>query len=358
MRDIFSQLETWSSQGETIALATVIQTWGSSPRQIGSKLAVIGSGTLCGSVSGGCVESAVVENAFKVLKNGKPRLLHFGVAEDTAWDVGLACGGTIEVFVKRFDPFTLDVLKRWLMSGHKFAIVTVIRGSTDLLGHERMIGEDGTVIGTPFGGEIDETAIYAAREALDLGLSRRLLIAEDPTLELFIDVTMPEPELVIVGGVHIAVALTQIAKVLGYRTTVIDPRTVFGNADRFPEVDCLISAFPEPALTQLRLTSHHAIVILSHDPKLDDPAVRCALQSPAFYVGALGSKATQRQRRDKLRADGMTDAQLDRLHGPIGLDLGGRTPEEIALAVMAEVVAVRNARVQVMVKRREVHATI
>ncbi len=352
MRDIFSQLETWSAQSEPIALATVVQTWGSSPRQVGSKMAVIGSGTLCGSVSGGCVESAVVENAFKVLKTGQPKLLHFGVAEDTAWDVGLACGGTIEVFVKRFDTELLDEVRCGLAAEKPFAVVTVIQGEAELIGREQIIREDGTVSGLPFGADLDRAAQQVAQAALDAGHSQRVLIAENPPLELFVDVIAPELELVVIGGAHISVALTRIAKVLGYRTTIIDPRTVFGNNERFPHIDRLIQTFPESALADIRLTSRHAVVSLSHDPKLDDPAVRIALQSPAFYVGALGSKATQRQRRDKLLAGGMTADQLARLHGPVGLDLGGRTPEEIALAIMAEIVAVRNAHIKPVVELR------
>ncbi len=356
MRDIISQLETWSAHNEPIAVATVVQTWGSSPRQVGAKMAVIASGTLCGSVSGGCVESAVVETAFKVLKQGQPKLLHFGVAEETAWDVGLACGGTIEVFVKRLDTSLLEEVQHGLASKQTFAIVTVIQGAAALLGRDLIIREDGTVTGVPLGADLDTPVQQAAQAAIAAGQSQRAMVTENPPLELFVDVLAPEPELVIIGGVHIAVALTNIAKVLGYRTTIIDPRTVFGNEQRFPHADRLLQTFPDAALAEIQLTPRHAVVSLSHDPKLDDPAVRIALQSAAFYVGALGSKATQYKRREKLIAEGMTPDQLARLHGPVGLDLGGRTPEELALAIMAEIVAVRNARAKAISEQSAVVA--
>jgi len=356
MRDIISQLETWSAHNEPIAVATVVQTWGSSPRQVGAKMAVIASGMLCGSVSGGCVEAAVVETAFKVLQHGQPKLLHFGVAEETAWDVGLACGGTIEVFVKRLDTSLLEEVQRGLASEQTFAVVTVIQGAAELLGRDLVIRGDGTLTGMPLGDGLDTLSQQATQTAIAAGQSQRVMVTENPPLELFIDVFTPEPELVIIGGVHIAVALTNIAKVLGYRTTIIDPRTVFGNEHRFPHADRLMQTFPDSALAEIRLTPRHAVVSLSHDPKLDDPAVRIALHSPAFYVGALGSKATQQRRREKLIAEGMLPDQLARLHGPVGLDLGGRTPEELALAIMAEIVAVRNARTKAIIEQSAVVA--
>jgi xanthine dehydrogenase accessory factor len=199
------------------------------------------------------------------------------------------------------------------------------------------------VIGT-LGAEIDRAVLAAAHEALCSGQSQRHALAAPEPIELFLEVIAPAPEVIAIGGVHIAVALTQLAKVMGYRTTVIDPRGVFGAEARFPHVDRLIQAWPDEALKQISLARLSAVVMLTHDPKLDDPALKIALPSEAFYISALGSRVTQEQRRPRLLAAGISAAHLAKLHGPIGLDLGGQTPEEIALAVMAEIVAARHGR--------------
>jgi len=341
MRDIFANAARWSAENDAIAVATVIQTWGSSPRQVGAKMAVTASEQVCGSVSGGCVETAVIETAYRVIKTGVPELLHFGVTQDEAWEVGLACGGSLEVFVNRFDPAKLEQVRSAVNSERAIVIATVIQGVPELIGREMIIGADGSITGT-LGGEIDAWVIEAAQTAFADGQPRRVTPSGDPLPEIFLDVIAPAPEIVIVGGVHIGVALAQLAKVLGYRTTLIDPRTTFGSEERFPDVDRLINAFPTQALNAITLSPLSAVVVLSHDPKLDDPALRIALPSCAFYVGAIGSKSTQSQRRERMLAGGMTETDLAKLHGPIGLDLGGRTPPEIALAIMSEIVAVRN----------------
>ena len=184
-----------------------------------------------------------------------------------------------------------------------------------------------------------------AQAALAAGRSEQSsLIAGSESVEVFIEVSLPSPTLIVVGGVHIAIALTALAKTLGYHTIVVDPRKAFGSEARFPHVDQLIQLWPDEALAQVGLTRSTAVAMLTHDPKLDDPALKLALPSPAFYVGALGSRRTQDKRRARLLAEGLTQAHLARLRGPIGLDLGGRTPEEVALAVMGEIVAARNGR--------------
>jgi xanthine dehydrogenase accessory factor len=286
----------------------------------------------------------VYEAGVEVLETGQARLLHFGVADDTAWQVGLACGGTIEVFVQRLAPALYEAMHKALLEERSFATVTVVRGPADLLGQEILLDSDGNVVGT-LGADMGAAAVLAAHAALVEGQSRRATLREHPEpVEVFIEVTLPSPTLVVVGGVHIAIALASLAKTLGYRTIVVDPRKAFGSEARFPHVDRLIQVWPDEALAQIDLTRATAVAMLTHDPKLDDPALKIALPSPAFYVGALGSQTTQAKRRKRLLADGLTEAQLARLRGPIGLDLGGRTPEEIALAVMAEIVAARNGR--------------
>lgn len=341
MRDILSDLERWRAQSETIGLATVIQTWGSSPRAAGAKMAFTPSGLITGSVSGGCIEGAVVEAGQQVLKTGRAQFLHFGVADETAWEVGLACGGSVDVLVQRLDSEIFEATRQLLHQEIPFATVTVTGPATELTGQQMVVSEAGPVTGDLL--QWNEAAKAAAQTALASGQSQRAKVTQDDfTLELFIEVSLPALTLVIVGGVHIAIALATLAKTLHYRTIVVDPRRAFGNEARFPQVDQLIQAWPDEALQQIPLTRATAIAMLTHDPKLDDPALKVALPSPAFYVGALGSQTTQAKRRQRLLAEGLTEAQLNRLHGPIGLDLRARTPEEIALAILAEVVAARN----------------
>jgi xanthine dehydrogenase accessory factor len=340
MRFLLPEIESWPGPRDQIALATVVQTWGSAPRTAGGKMAFSADGRVAGSVSGGCVEAAVITESREVLKTRRPRLLHFGVADETAWQVGLACGGTIDVFVEPLDP-ALEAALAEMPGDATAAVVTVVQGAEELLGRKVLLMGETPRLG-PIGGGLDPLALAAARAAIRTGRSERVRLGEGP--EAFVDVVRPAPLLVVVGGVHIAIALTALARTLGYRTVVVDPRPAFGNPDRFPSADRVVQGWPEEALGGIGLSSSTAVAVLTHDPKLDDPALRAALPSPAFYVGALGSKATQARRRERLLEAGLREDQLARLHAPIGLDLGGRSPEEIALSVMAEVVAARNGR--------------
>jgi xanthine dehydrogenase accessory factor len=199
--------------------------------------------------------------------------------------------------------------------------------------------ESGRVAGT-LGATLNDQILRFAAEALDKGESQRVMLKDD--VEVFMEVILPPPTLIAVGGVHITIALMALAKTLGYRTVVIDPRSSFGNQERFPNVDRLIQLWPDEAFHEIPITRSTAVAMLTHDPKLDDPALKIALASPAFYVGALGSKTTQVKRRQRLLEDGLTEQQLDRLHGPIGLEIGAGTPEEIAISIMAEIVAAHN----------------
>jgi len=341
MKDIIPNLLSWLQNGETIAIATVIQTWGSSPRQTGAKMAITASGKMTGSVSGGCVEGAVVEAGIEVLKTREPQLLHFGVADETAWEVGLACGGTIEVFVQPLDVGQFQRLKAAVEGDYPAAAVTIIRGPTNMLGSS-LVWSEKQVPQTSFTAELEAEMIEAAQSALSGGQPLRRQLP-DEHVELFADVLLPSPMLVIVGGVHISIALAKMAKVLGYRTVIVDPRRAFGSAERFPHADQLIQAWPDEALNSLAISPTTAIAVLTHDPKLDDPALLAALPGPAYYVGALGSKTTQAKRRQRLLEAGLSQAQVNRLHGPIGLDLGAHSPEEIALSILAEIVAARRA---------------
>ena len=339
MKDILPDLTTWLANGESIALATVIQTWGSSPRGVGAKMGITAEGKMTGSVSGGCVEGAVIEVGMDVIRTRKSQLLHFGVADETAWEVGLACGGTIDVFVQPLDVELFEQMRTAIEGERPAASVTIIRGPEDVLG-DGLVWVDGQDSPKVFNDELVEGAVEAARFALANAQSHRFTLPGGQ-VEVFAEVILPTPTLVIVGGVHISIALAKMANLLGYRTVIVDPRRAFGSPERFSYADQLVQIWPDEALTRLDLARTSAVAILTHDPKLDDPALMVALPSPAFYIGALGSRKTQAKRRARLLEAGLTEAHLDRLHSPIGLAIGAKTPEEIALSIMGEIVAAK-----------------
>jgi len=339
MQEILLDVVRWIERGEGVAVGTVIRTWGSAPRPAGASLALNASGEVVGSVSGGCVERAVVEAVLQALKSGQPQRLHFGVADEIAWQVGLSCGGSIDVFVRPIAPEQVARWQRWVASGESFAAVMVIRGPARLLGLEFFLDARGEPQDAP-----EEVLVHWGDATAALGRPHTGPVSTpDGEIEFFVVWCDPPPTLVVVGGVHIAIPLVTLAKTLEFRTVVVDPRRMFGSEARFPHVDQLIQAWPDKALTELELTASTAVAVLTHDPKIDDPALLVALRSPAFYVGALGSRKTHARRRQRLLQAGLSDAQLDRIHAPIGLDLGGRSPEEIALAVMAQIVQARRA---------------
>ncbi|MFW6042096.1 MAG: XdhC family protein [Chloroflexota bacterium] len=339
MREIIADIDRWLNEQQPVALATVIETWGSAPRGVGAKMALTPDGQLSGSVSGGCVEGAVFEAGVETLQTGQAQLLSFGVADETAWDVGLACGGQIEVFVETMDDAFNDA-RLWLHEERSGAIATVVKGPDDLLGKKLLLDESGVTEST-LPSKLVEDVTRVAQVALSQGARTRVTPENYPDVELFIDVIQPPETLVMVGGVHIAVALTAIARTVGYRTIVVDPRRAFGSEERFPHVDRLIKAWPAEAFEDIRLNSATAVAMLTHDPKIDDPALKAVLPSSAFYVGALGSTRTHEKRRQRLLDAGLSPDLVDRIHSPIGLDIEARTPEEIAVAVMAQVIAAR-----------------
>lgn len=345
MREILAAIEAGLARWDRMALATVVRTWGSSPREVGSKMVIGPAGEMTGSVSGGCVEGAVAEAGVAVIQEAVPRLLHFGVADETAWEVGLACGGEIEVFVQPVAVEAFRYLKAAWEAGSPVVRAYPIRGPHDWLGQELLPGSGIDDLPTELAALVPRVE-EMAKEALALQSSARtsLQISEEQGIEIFLDVITPRDTLVIVGGVHIAIYLARFAQVLEYRTVVIDPRKKFANRDRFPEADEVISAWPQKALSNIPLTKTTAVAILTHDPKIDDPALAIVLTSPAGYVGALGSQHTQAERRVRLLASGVPPMDLDKLYGPIGLELGGRSPAEIALAIMAEIVQVKNGK--------------
>lgn len=312
MRDIIPDLNRWLKNSEQIALATVVKTWGSAPRKVGAHMAITTAGEITGSVSGGCVEGAVIEAALEVLKSDQSQLLHFGISDEESWEVGLACGGEIDVFVQSLDVSLYRQMAQRLADQQPLTYTTIITGESP--GVTEILPE------LPANRHPHQTA-------------------QDETTT-FTNVIMPSPQLVIIGGVQIAIALAKFAQSLDFKTILIDPRKTFATPERFPEIDRIIQSWPDEALTELGINAGTAIAVLTHDPKLDDPALITALNSDAFYVGALGSSRTQKKRNTRLAEVGLTPAQIERIHGPIGLSIGADTPEEIALSIIGEIVQV------------------
>ena len=307
----------WHRAGHGAALATVVETWGSAPRQAGSQLAVSGAGEMVGSVSGGCVESAVVTEALEALQDFRPRILTFGVTDETAFAAGLACGGTIRILVEpvgdRGEALPEAVLADLVTAR---AIPRAQALVTQTNGWQRSLvapGEDPAV----------DARLRSDRSGME----------EDGR---FIAIHNPPLRLIVVGAVHIAQPLLIIARTCGYACTLIDPRGAFGSDARFPG-ETILDDWPDEALASLAPDGRTAIVTLTHDPKLDDPAIRTALRSGAFYLGSLGSKKTHAKRVERLTAEGFTPDALALIHAPVGLDIGARTPAEIAISIMAQI---------------------
>jgi xanthine dehydrogenase accessory factor len=316
---------SWISGHQTVAMATVTRTWGSAPRPAGSQMAVREDGAFVGSVSGGCIEGAVIGEAQASLQDGKPRNLKFGVTNEEAWAVGLACGGTIEVNVtpvaKADERAMIAALNKARDAKRAVVLATELR-----TGRTRLVyPDDGR------SSALDDAAREAARRD-----ESRSVEADGATW--FLTVFNPPLDLAIIGAVHIAQPLARIAALADYAVRIIDPRTAFATEERFPGVS-LSHEWPDEALAAKPLTPRSAIVALTHDPKLDDPALSVALRSPAFYIGALGSKQTHAKRLERLKELGFTDAELSRIHGPIGLKIGAKSPAEIAVSVLGEMTA-------------------
>lgn len=304
----------WHRSGAGAAIATVIETWGSAPRQAGSQLAISGSGEMAGSVSGGCVEGAVVTEALAALQDGQARVLTFGVSDDTAFSVGLACGGTIRVLVEPVGRgLPVDMLEALVAHRAARKAVALV---VDLARWTRRILHPG------------EDAAVDARFRSD-----RSGVAEDGS---FVAIHNPPLRLVVVGAVHIAQALVTVARTCGYDCTLIDPRSAFGSAARFPG-EIILDDWPDDALATIAPDARTAIVTLTHDAKLDDPAIAYALRSPVFYIGCLGSTRTHAKRVERLVAAGFAPDEVARIHAPVGLDIGARTPAEIAVSIMAQI---------------------
>jgi xanthine dehydrogenase accessory factor len=339
--------------GLGVGRAVVVRTFGSAPRPEGAVLLVADDGRIAGSVSGGCVEGAAAEAVLAARRSGRERVIRYGISDEQAWDVGLACGGTVDVLVSPGIPEVAELAARETGEGRGDGRVIVTMLPVDApppafgsfasgQGSEPttplVIHEDGRLDGTLGDAAQDALLAEAGREALGKGVSRTVVIGGR---QLFLEAFPVRPRLVVVGAVEVARTLVRLAKDLGYETVVIDGRGAFATPERFPDVDRLVIGWPDEVAGEIGLGPADAVAVLAHDVKFDEPAIVTALGRGCRYVGAVGSRRTQADRRARLLAAGVAPADLNRLRGPIGLDLGGRLPAEIALAIMAEVVAER-----------------
>lgn len=344
MREILADLDRWQQDGEQIALATLVQVRGSAPRLPGARLCVTRSGRMAGSVSGGCVENDVFERAMQVLDSGEPVVASYGIADELGFEVGLSCGGSIEVLIEPFAPGEPWQALREAVVGQRPAALGLGLSPAPLLGRKLAILEGEASVGSIDPGLDTETASEARRLLREGGARVLTLPWRDEEATVFIETFPPPLRLFIVGATHAAIPLCGMAKELGFWVAVIDARSMFATAERFPEADEVLRAWPDKALDEITLDAYSYVVILTHDPKFDLPTLERALRSEARYIGAMGSRSTHESRKAQLREQGFGEADLARIRAPIGLNLGGRTPEETALAILAEMLAVRHGR--------------
>ncbi|MEU8685376.1 XdhC/CoxI family protein [Streptomyces sp. NPDC048611] len=382
MLDIAEELHRWVEQGREFAVATVVATHGSAPRQPGAALAVDRDGTAIGSVSGGCVEGAVYELCQQALETGEPVLERFGYSDEDAFAVGLTCGGIIDILVQpvrahapatagdgiageRADRTggTLAAGLAAAASGEAVAVARVVQGPAGLLGRALLVRADGRHSGT-LGGHpaLDRTAVEETRALLDAGRTTSLEIGTGlapgeeaeggdgarpggsrcgQPVVLLVESAVPAPRMIVFGAIDFAAALVRVGKFLNYHVTVCDARPVFATRTRFPDADEIVVDWPHRYLDSQRLDARTVLCVLTHDAKFDVPLLERALRLPVAYVGAMGSRRTHLDRQQRLRDVGLTELELNRLRSPIGLDLGARTPEETALSIAAEIVANR-----------------
>ncbi|PWI41420.1 XdhC/CoxI family protein [Streptomyces sp. ICBB 8177] len=350
MLDIADELRRWYTAGRPFAVATVVATGGSAPRQPGAALAVDAEGRAIGSVSGGCVEGAVYELCREALETGTPVLETFGYSDEDAFAVGLTCGGVIDIFVQRVDPATMPEFGAALEAageGEPVAVARVVKGPGGLLGSALVVpsGDNGGRGG--FGdAELDATVGAEAAAMLDAGRTGTVEVGADGSrcgepLTLLVECRVPAPRMLVFGAIDFAAAVVRIGTFLGYRVTVCDARPVFATAARFPQADEVVVDWPHRYLDSQTLDARTVLCVLTHDAKFDIPLLERALRLPVAYVGAMGSRRTHLDRLERLREAGLTELELNRLRSPIGLDLGARTPEETALSIAAEIVAHR-----------------
>jgi xanthine dehydrogenase accessory factor len=351
VRDTIEDVARWQAAGKGVAQATVVSLSGSAPRGVGATLVVSDTGEIAGSVSNGCVEPDVVERAQRAIRSGTPRLMKYGVTEEQNYErIGLSCGGEIRVFIERLMPdATLEALEAASREGKPAvrALVIAAPPTRDALVGQSLLA----VLGMEsVQGDLTATDARAPveRRMRDLlgassPVTEKLTLA-DGEIEVFYQTLTPPRTLLIIGAGHISVPLTRLAKVLDYHVTILDPRESFATRERLPEADELILEWPDEAMERLEINAATSVCILTHDEKFDVPALAAALRKKAGYIGMVGSKGTRATRDAALREQGFVDADLARIHGPIGLDIGARSPEEIAVAILAQIIAASHGK--------------
>ena len=352
-RDIVEDLARWWREGRTVGVATVVSTFRSAPRPPGAALAAGPDGEVIGSVSGGCVEGAAYETACEVARTGRPTLERYGVSDDDLFAIGLTCGGTLEIFVEAVSRETFPefgIVAADIAAGRSVAVATVIEArDPEVVGCRLVVHED-DALGSCGSDRLDAVLVEDVRGALASGCTGVLSYGADGEragqgLRVFVAVSAPPPRLIVFGAIDFAAALGRAAGFLGFRVTVCDARGLFATTRRFPYAEEVVVDWPHRYLAGEvaagRIDARTAIAVLTHDPKFDVPLLEVALRLPDLgYLGAMGSRRTHRDRLTRLRAAGVADAELARLHSPIGLDLGARTPQETAISIVAEIISV------------------
>ncbi len=339
MKEILPTIQDWVQKDKPFAIATVIKTWGSAPRPVGSSMIISSDMEMAGSVSGGCVEGAVVKASLPLIVEGKAQQLSYGVADEEAWEVGLSCGGKIEVFAERFLAFDEKEKNIWAelekcLNNNEPCIL--ISRLADAQPEHLLVFPDGIAIG-------NQEKESLKREALRAYKERNNQVVELDGQRYFVQVFPRKSQMIIIGAAHITVDLVTLANMYGFETIVIDPRGIFSNKTQFVTApDQLFEAYPAEVLPQFTLDAYTYAVVLSHDPKIDDNALHILLESDVAYIGALGSRKTHAKRVNRLQEAGFSDDQIDRISAPVGVDINARTPREIAMSIMGEVVKVKN----------------
>lgn len=354
MREVLTELRDWWAAGEPVALATVVETFNSSPRPAGASMLVGPDDTVVGSVSGGCVEGAVYELGQGVLDSATPELAHYGVSDDTAYSVGLTCGGQLDVFVEKVDRESFPELGSVaddIVAGRPVAVATVVAHPDASWIGRRLVVRPDSATGTLGSERADAAVTDDTRGALASGTTETLTYGPDGErrgegMRVFVATHAPKPRMIVFGAIDFAAAVAEVGHFLGYAVTVCDARPVFATPARLPAADEVVVAWPHNYLRDEaeagRIDGRTVLCVLTHDPKFDVPLLEVALRLPdVAYVGAMGSRRTHDDRLDRLREAGLTDAEIDRMSSPIGLDLGARTPQETAVSVAAEIIALR-----------------
>lgn len=335
MKDIYPKIKEWKGQGQEMALATVLRTWGSAPRPMGSSMAISQNSEMAGSVSGGCVEGAVVREAQKLISEGGSEELHYGITNEEAWEVGLSCGGKLDVWLEKWgNNEAWKALETHLEEQKPCIWVSRIKtqGATHTL-----VEPEGRQVGV----ELPSHLLLAALESFQ---QRKHHLIEEEDERWFVRVIPPRSRLFVIGAAHIAADLVKLASMFDFETHVIDPRGLFAQKTTFDvQPDKVAESYPSEVLQPEELNAYDYAVVLSHDPKIDDNALEVLLRSQAAYIGVLGSRKNQAKREKRLREKGFGDEALKRIHGPVGIDIGARGAKEIALAIMAEVIKVKNS---------------